>query len=228
MTRQLSKKELGKELKQFGLDTTVNFIGLYFALPALLLKTGIGLSKVLENSFIEKNEEIISGLGKKKINFLLHNNERTANLFIKIYSNYILETVAEKRKIYLNFLSDIADGERVSEELDNKFITAINSLSNAELLVLERITRNYSKIIGATKDKNVAKTAGIHTEDIVKSKILSDINKLSDEHLNSEIEKMLFRFGSLGLINVKTGRTNGTFYSLNDDGNLFIKLISGK
>jgi len=219
-------------LKEVGLPVAGAVVSIFAPFVGIPLAGASGIWSLVDKWRDNRIKEIKQSVGENKILDLIKQDDKTRDILNKILFNVFQESSVEKRKLYYSYIKKLHEGLYPDFDYHSKIILTINLITFEEIRILVEFNNNYLKILKTAIEKSKTENPKGKTDEsnnrgtnlseirLVKPFSLENENKLEDEFVN---------LGNYGLISVKSGRMDGTFYGpVTEFGKIFLDFILDK
>lgn len=216
-------------IKEVGLPVAGVAVSIFAPFIGLPLAGAAGVWSLIDKWREDRIDEVKRFVGDNEILGLIKQDDKTRDILNRILFNVFQESSAEKRTLYYSYIKQLHKGLHPDFDYHSKVILTINLITFEEIKTLVEFAKRYLEILKAAIEKSKrenpkakaaeSKNRGVNLSEIILIKPFTSEseNKLEDEFVN---------LGNYGLISVKSGRMNGTFYGpITEFGKIFLDFI---
>lgn len=216
-------------LKDVGLPVAGAAVSIFAPFIGVPLAGAAGVWSLIDKWREDRISEVKKSVGENDILDLIKQDDKTRDILNKILFSIFQESSAEKRELYYSYIKQLHKGLHPDFDYHSKSILTINLITFEEIKALVEFVNRYEEILKVAIEKskienpkgkaNETENRGVNLSEIMRIQPFSteNENKLEDEFVN---------LGNYGLISIKSGRMDGTFYGpITEFGKIFLDFI---
>ena len=181
---------------------------------SVLFVSAMGLINVWGSFGQARINELIEFIDQHKTEFLddILKTDKFKSIFLNVLERHMKETMKEKREILRNYLLNVGQGTQKKFNHHTKILFILDQISFEEIDLLKWLKKNQ------------------HSNTLTAKKIKDSFFYSGNPPLNAtgtdRIEFILQSLGNYGVIFMKTGRWDGTYYEISNFGKIFLDFVN--